>query len=92
MGTFCPQCQSHKAYKAVVTANGLPPTKPTDVIAQTLECGHTFGSDEFNAYKKELERIMGEARLKKIAIDKEVQNQSAKIFADIQSKNKGGRN
>jgi hypothetical protein len=57
MGTFCPTCHTHQAQIRIITADGLPPRKPEDVVARVLACGHTIGSEHYAAYVKAVNEI-----------------------------------
>lgn len=92
MGITCPKCGTHKAIVQNITADGSPAVKAEDVLIKVLECGHTFGNEEFNEYAKKVKELDVEMS-NTISKVKNARDQQVKaMYEGMTSKrDKGGR-
>lgn len=90
MGQLCPTCGTHQAFKEHKTATGEAAVKATDVIHSILACGHSFGSEEFMAYKKIVTEIQNDAARRIQEIQDDMKNTIQAQWTRMTSKPKKG--
>lgn len=83
MGVECPQCHTHQPVTKVITADGEPPKKATDVMAKKLACGHTIGGAHYNEYVKRVTELDTEVRNKIASIQEEAHTKKSALWATI---------
>ncbi len=91
MGVLCPKCQTHQAVVEVITATGEPPQKPGDIIIQKLACKHTYGTEEFMEYKKQIAKLAQTIKGKQLDLEKQFASKAGKMYAIIMAQKSGGR-
>jgi hypothetical protein len=63
MGAECPNGHGRQNVIANITADGSPPTKNADVIAQKLACGCVVGGADYEAFQNQVLEIRNTEKL-----------------------------
>ena len=85
MGTICPKCGVHRAYKRWLTVDQKPANKASDVIGAELDCGHKFGSKEFMDFQEEISKVLTAKQKKIQEIEDDAKNDIAAAWSKIEA-------
>lgn len=88
MGVECPECHTHQAIVHNITADGKPATKPGDILARRLACGHVLGSEKYNEYVSRVQAIEIEKAAKVRDLEDEAASKKAGLWKGLASSGK----